>query len=40
MSVERRASGGVRVAIRVPILSRGWHGPVSVAASASLGERQ
>ena len=37
MSVERRASGGVRVAIRVPILSRAWSGPVSVAASASLG---
>ncbi len=37
MSVERRAAGGVRVAIRMPILSRGWHSPVSVAASASLG---
>ena len=37
MSVERRAGGGVRVAIRLPILSHAWRGPVSVAARASLG---
>ena len=37
MSVERRAGGGVRVEVRVPILSRAWQGPVEVAAVSSLG---
>jgi hypothetical protein len=37
LRVERRAGGGVRVELRVPILSPAWHGPVRVAAVSSLG---
>jgi hypothetical protein len=37
LSVERRDGGGVRVAVRVPILVRAWESPVRVAAVASLG---
>jgi hypothetical protein len=40
VSVERRASGGVRVRVRVPIVLPAWHSPVEVAAASSLGERQ
>ena len=40
MSVERRRDGGVRVAIRVPILARAWRGPVEVAAVSSLEGRE
>jgi hypothetical protein len=35
--VRRVADGGVRVAIRVPLLSHSWHTPVRVAAVSSLG---
>lgn len=37
LSVERRAGGGVRVELRVPILLPAWHSPVRVAAVSSLG---
>ncbi|HZB05162.1 MAG TPA: hypothetical protein VE449_01130 [Thermoleophilaceae bacterium] len=37
LSVERRAAGGVRVEVQVPLLLRVWEGPVEVAASSSLG---
>ena len=37
LSVERRAEGGVRVTVRVPLLVRVWRSPVKVAASSSLG---
>jgi hypothetical protein len=37
LSVERRAAGGVRVEVRLPLLLRVWQSPVEVAASSSLG---
>ena len=37
LSVERHSGGAVRVAVRVPILSRAWPGPVTVTAVSSLG---
>jgi hypothetical protein len=37
LSVERRRAGGVRVAVRVPLLLRSWRSPMSVSATASLG---
>lgn len=36
LEVERRAGGGVRVSVRVPLLHR-WRGPVTISASSSLG---
>lgn len=40
LSVERLDGGGVRVALRVPILLRRWSSPVRVAAVSSLGGEQ
>jgi hypothetical protein len=37
LRVERLGSGGVRVSVRVPLMVRVWQGPVSVAATSSLG---
>lgn len=37
LSVERRAEGGVRVELRMPLLRRAWQSSVRVAAVASLG---
>jgi hypothetical protein len=37
LEVRRRHAGGVRVSVRVPVLARGWHAPVRVGASTSLG---
>jgi hypothetical protein len=37
LSVERRAGGGVRVEVRVPVLLPAWQTPVRVAAASSLG---
>ena len=37
LSVTRLAGGRIRVRVRVPILLGAWHGPVTVAATASLG---
>ena len=39
IEVERRAGGGVRVSVRVPLLTRNWNAPVRVGAAASLGTR-
>ncbi len=36
LRVERTRAGAVRVEVRVPLLLRRWHSPVSVSASASL----
>ena len=37
LTVERRAAGGVRVEVRLPLLLGSWGSPVRVAAVASLG---
>jgi hypothetical protein len=37
LDVSRRHGGGVTVHVRVPLVVRRWHGPVSVAASSSFG---
>jgi hypothetical protein len=37
LRVDREASGGVRVRLRVPILLNAWKSPVQVAAASSLG---
>jgi hypothetical protein len=37
LRVRKRRAGGVRVSVRVPVLSRRWRAPVRVGASASLG---
>jgi pilus assembly protein CpaE len=37
LAVRRMGGGGVRVSVRVPLLLPAWGGPVSVAASSSLG---
>ena len=37
LSVRRLREGGVRVSLRVPLLVRAWRGPVTVAATSSLG---
>ena len=39
LTVDRRPGGGVRVAVRVPLLLRRFRTPVAVKASASLGDR-
>src|SRR3954451_23960807 len=36
LRVEHDGEGRVRVRVPVPILVRGWHAPLSVAATASL----
>lgn len=38
MEVEQRSGGAVRVRLRVPLLVRGWRGPVAIAATARLGD--
>lgn len=38
LRVESTRGGAVRVRLRVPLLVRAWHSPVSVAATARLGE--
>jgi hypothetical protein len=40
LEVKRLPEGGVRVSVRVPLLSRRWHGPVRVAATSSLGRER
>ncbi len=37
LSVRRLREGGVRVSLRVPLIVRAWRGPVTVAATSSLG---
>ena len=37
LRVGRRREGGVEVSLRVPVLTRGGGGPVSVSASSSFG---
>ena len=37
LAVERLREGGVRVAVRMPLLLRAWHSPLSVSAVSSLG---
>jgi len=36
LSVKRRAEGGVRVELRLPLLLRSWRSPVRIAAVAAL----
>jgi hypothetical protein len=36
MSVRQSKEGGVRVEVRLPLLLRGWTGPVHVSAASSL----
>ena len=36
LEVEREGEGATRVRVPVPIVHHGWHGPVKVAARASL----
>jgi hypothetical protein len=38
MKVERRSGGAVHVRLTVPLLVRGWEGPVGVGATARLGD--
>ncbi len=38
MEVDERADGSVRVRVRVPLVVRGWQGPVSVSATSRLGD--
>ena len=40
LAVERLREGGVRVAVRVPLLLRRWRTPVSVSAVSSLGREK
>ena len=40
LEVERRAEGGVRVSVRVPLLLRAWKAPVRVSAVSSLGRQR
>jgi len=40
LEVDRLQPGGVRVSLHVPLLPRGWEGPVRVAAASSLGTRR
>lgn len=39
LEVERLPGGGVRVAVKVPLLTPRWNAPVRVGATASLGRR-
>ncbi len=36
LEVDRDEAGGTRVQVPVPIVHRGWHAPVKIAARASL----
>ena len=38
LKVESAAGGAVRVRMRVPLLLRAWQSPISVAATARLGQ--
>lgn len=38
MKVERRSGGAVHVRLNVPLLVRGWEGPIAVGATARLGD--
>ena len=40
LAVDRLRGGGVRVAVRVPLLVRAWRSPVTVSASSSLGRER
>jgi hypothetical protein len=37
LSVTRVPGDGIRVGVRLPLLLHAWHGPVTLAATASLG---
>ena len=37
IQVQRLRAGGVRVRVRMPLLAHTWRGPVTLAATASLG---
>lgn len=37
LEVQRLRAGGVRVRVRMPLLAHGWSGPVTMAATSSLG---
>lgn len=37
LEVDARSEGGVRVSVRMPLLSHLWSAPVAVSATASLG---
>jgi hypothetical protein len=39
LEVKRLEGGGVRVSVKVPLLTRRWNTPVRVGATASLGSR-
>ena len=36
LRVDSTSGGAVRVQVRVPLLTRSWHGPVAVSAAAEL----
>ena len=38
MEVEERSGGAVRVRVNVPLLLRGWEGPIAIGATARLGD--
>jgi pilus assembly protein CpaE len=40
LEVDRLRMGGVRVSVRMPLLSRAWDAPVRISAVASLGRRR
>lgn len=40
LAVERLPEGGVRVAVRIPLLLRAWGSPVEVSAVSSLGRER
>jgi type II secretory pathway component PulK len=39
IEVDALAGGGVRVSVRLPLLTRRWNAPLRVEAAASLGSR-
>ena len=38
MRVQARDGGAVRVSVRIPLLLRSWHAPLSIAATSRLGD--
>ena len=38
MEVDERSDGAVRVRLSVPLLVRGWRGPIAIGATARLGD--
>jgi Flp pilus assembly protein TadG len=40
LSVERRREGGIRVRVKLPLLSRRWRSPVYLSAASSLGRER